>query len=292
MITKKPKLTGSAGLGTRLASQLGLRCRSKGDYSKDYQFIKHINTDNLLSCRYELKYRIAETKARAIAHYIQSYISADKYARKCPGHEYPVSSLYYDSNDLHLCKETMHGKKNRFKLRVRCYDDDPQSMCFFEIKRRANNVILKDRARIPKTQIENAFQGRNVAASLYKKDEITLNQFRFYSRILFARPVVIVRYQRQAYEDDSRNRVRITFDRKLSYKAVQTSYVSINGPGWSEVPMDFVILEIKFTDRYPFWLTDMVKIFDLKQTAMSKYVSSVKQSCYMGNCGPICLMED
>ncbi|MHC4237351.1 MAG: VTC domain-containing protein [Planctomycetota bacterium] len=241
-------------------------------------------------CRYEMKYRIRETKARAIAQYIQSYISADKYARKRPGHEYPISSLYFDSDNLHLCNETIQGKKNRFKLRIRCYDDNPESFCFFEIKRRVNNIIIKDRARIPKTQIEDALQGRNPSISLYKKDVKILDQFRFYTRTLCARPVVMVRYQRQAYEGDSSNRVRITFDRQLNFKAVDTPWVSIIGSGWCDVPMDFVILEIKFTERYPYWLTDMVKIFDLKQTAMSKYVSTVKQSCHMGYCAPTCLI--
>jgi SPX domain protein involved in polyphosphate accumulation len=289
MIGKISQLKEFKTSGSQADLKHGLHTHSQGAHLKSHQPVhRKKRNDPLLSCRYELKYRIRETKARAIAQYIQSYISADKYARKRPGHEYPISSLYFDSNDLYLCKETMQGKKNRFKLRIRCYDGDPESMCFFEIKRRANNVILKDRARLPKVEIENALRGSRLSTSLYKKDEIVLNQFRFYNRVLYARPVVMVRYQRQAYEDDSRNRVRITFDRKLSYKAVQTPSVSTDGSGWSEVPMDFVILEIKFTDRYPFWLTDMVKMFDLKQTAMSKYVSSVKQSCHMGHCAAIC----
>jgi hypothetical protein len=296
MVTNKPKLTESKTAGAVTALKHHMHSPSQGSsgthpVKKTFPFIPHKKrSDSMLSCRYELKYRIRETKARAIAQYIKSYISPDAYARKRPGHEYPVSSLYFDSDNLHLCNETLSGKKNRFKLRIRCYDDNPESMCFFEIKRRINNVILKDRARIPKTQIENALAGSGISARLYKKDETALSQFRFYTRTLCARPVVLVRYQRQAYEGDSSNRVRITFDRQLDFKTVNTPWVSTDGPGWSNVPMDFVILEIKFTDRYPFWLTDLVKIFDLKQTAMSKYVSTVKQSCNMGFCAPTFLV--
>ncbi len=258
---------------------------------KPYPSIQHkSNSDKMLSCRYELKYRIRETKARAIAQYLQSYISPDQYARKRPGHEYPISSLYFDSNDLHLCKETLEGRKNRFKLRIRCYDDDPQSICFFEIKRRINTVIFKTRTRIPKVHLLDAIRGNMISSELYKRDRETLDQFNFYLQTLRANPILSVRYMREAYEGDSSNRVRITFDRELAFKAVDTPVVSVSGQGWHTVPMDFVILEIKFTDRYPCWLTDMVKIFDLKQTAMSKYVSSVKQSCNMGFCAPTCLM--
>ena len=244
--------------------------------------------DTMLSCRYELKYRIRESKARALAQYIQSYISPDQYSRKCPDYQYLISSLYFDSENLHLCKETIERKKNRFKLRVRCYDDNPQSPCFFEIKRRLDCVILKDRARLSKETFTKIIRDNYIPEKLYKKDREILQQFQFYLRVLQARPIILVRYMRQAFEDDSSNRVRITFDRKLSFKTAEQLIVTTNGSGWQSIPMDFVILEIKFTNRYPSWLNDMVKIFDLKQTAMSKYVSSVKQSCAMGFCGPRC----
>lgn len=241
------------------------------------------NKDTMLSCRYELKYRIRESKAGAIAQYVQSYIHPDKYALKQPGLKYTISSLYFDSNELHLCKETIYQRKNRFKLRVRCYDDNPESPYFVEIKRRLNSVIIKDRARIQKEMLKG-IMNFHVPDELYSKDKKILTQFNFYLLSLRARPIVLVRYMRQAFEGDSRNRVRITFDRQLCFKAVNCLEVTTNGSGWKPVPMDFVILELKFTERYPIWLSDMIKIFDLKQTAMSKYVSSVQTSCSLGLC--------
>jgi SPX domain protein involved in polyphosphate accumulation len=292
MVANKPKLTESKATGAVTALLHPSHSPSQSSsgahpVKKSYHFVPHKkHSDSMLSCRYELKYRIRETKARAVAQYIQSYISPDKYARKRPGYAYPISSLYFDSDHLHLCNETIAGKKNRFKLRIRCYDSDPESMCFFEIKRRINNVILKDRARLPKSQILNALAGSKISAPLYKKDEMALNQFRFYIKNLCARPILMVRYQREAYEGNSSNRVRITFDRQLDFRTVNAPEVTTDGADWHNVPMNFVVLEIKFTDRYPFWLTDMVKMFDLKQTAMSKYVSTVKQSCSAGFCNP------
>ena len=245
------------------------------------------DSDKMLSCRYELKYRIRESKARAIAQYVQSYIDVDHYSKLSPNLEYPISSLYLDSDNLHLCKETMDKKTNRFKLRVRCYDDKPDTPCFVEIKRRLNSVIMKDRSRLSKDVLRRVIQEMYVPDSLYKKDKKTLRQFQFYIRTLCARPVVLVRYMRQAFEGNSRNRVRITFDRQLGFKTVDEPILEVRGSNWFNVPMDFVVLEIKFTNHYPLWLSDMVKAFDLKQTSMSKYVSSVKQSCSMGHCAPL-----
>ncbi|MBN1804211.1 MAG: polyphosphate polymerase domain-containing protein [Sedimentisphaerales bacterium] len=246
--------------------------------------------DTVISCRYELKYRIPETKARAVTKYIMAYINPDRYSIKCADYAYPVSSLYFDSENLHLCNETIQGRKNRFKLRIRCYDDDIESPCFFEIKRRINNIIHKDRARLSKQLVQKTVHENYVQNSLCKREQDTLRQFQFYLQILRGRPIVLIRYMRQAFEENAVNRVRITFDRELSFKAVSRPEVTLNGTGWQPVPIDFVILEIKFTSKYPLWLSTMVKIFDLEQSAMSKYVSSVQQSCMLGFCAPECLI--
>ena len=42
----------------------------------------------------------------------------------------------------------MQGQKNRFKLRIRFYDDNPENPAFLEIKRRETDVIKKKRAAI------------------------------------------------------------------------------------------------------------------------------------------------
>ncbi len=242
--------------------------------------------DNTLCSRFELKYRIREAKARAIAQYVQAYMEPDKYSLKCPDMQYYISSLYLDSDRLDLCRETIEKKTNRFKLRIRCYDDNPNSPCFVEIKRRLNSVIHKGRARADKSEIANILRGHSMAMDT-GKDKVVMDQFQYYVRSLHARPVVLVRYMRQAFEDTSQNRVRITFDRKLAYRASRRPELSVHGNGWREVPMDFVVLEIKFTDKYPAWLNDMTKMFDLKQTSMSKYVSTVRQSCSLGFCAPM-----
>jgi SPX domain protein involved in polyphosphate accumulation len=245
--------------------------------------------DKVLSCRYEIKYRISETVAGAIAAYITPYLHVDKYARTQPTGDYPISSLYYDSDCLRLCRDTMDKRKNRFKLRIRTYSDEPGVPCFFEVKRRINNVILKGRARVKKDDIPFILSGR-IPENTYKEDVQVLRQFQLYKDLLNARPLMLVRYNRQAWEGDTATRVRVTFDRDLSYKAVTGPNVEVNGPYWHRVPLNFVILEIKFTQRFPIWLSHMVKCFNLKQSAFSKIVSTVKQSNALGATSPIKMM--
>lgn len=98
--------------------------------------------------RFELKYFISESQAAVIKKLIKPYTQPDPYCLNQPGGAYPLASLYLDSPDLRLCRESLEGHKNRFKLRIRRYSDDLSSPSFFEIKRRVDRVIIKSRVKI------------------------------------------------------------------------------------------------------------------------------------------------
>ena len=242
--------------------------------------------DDLLSCRYELKYRISESKATAVTEFIKPYLHLDRYSKLQPKGTYPIVSLYLDSGNLHLCRESLSGKKNRFKLRIRSYSDDLDKPRFFEIKRRMNNVIIKSRVRVMDHNVASVLAGQFVPEQKFKTDEDALRQFMLYVNSINAVPVVLIRYMRQAFESDSDNRVRVTFDRRLCYNVTTEPKVRLNCSGWQHHPIDAVILEIKFTNRYPAWLSRMVKCFNLDQQSTSKYATSVKHSCSLGFCAP------
>lgn len=247
-------------------------------------------SDRAFRWRHELKYRISESKAEAVAQFIKPYLHLDRYCKLQRGGLYPIVSLYLDSNDFLLCRESLTGQKNRYKLRVRSYTDEPDYPCFFEIKRRMDATILKSRARVMHQDVATLLSGLSLPPQNYNPDdEEALKQFRLYMDSINARPVILIRYMRQAYEGDSDNRVRVTFDRQLCYKVTSTPEVALNSRGWQHhsISLCGVILEIKFTGLYPAWISQMVKYFDLQQRPISKYVSSVKESCVLGFCAPL-----
>ena len=232
--------------------------------------------DGTLRCRFEIKYRISESRAAAIEKFIQLYLRPDRYCKLQPTGSYPIVSLYLDSPDLMLCRESLTGKTNRFKLRIRGYSDDPGYPKFFEIKRRLNSVIIKDRQRVIPSDVERLLSGGALPEQYYSTEQESLKQFLFYLHCISARPIIQVRYIRKAYEDDSENRVRITFDRKLCYKMCTQPNVTLNGTGWQRHPINDVVLEIKFTSRFPAWLTRMARCFELQQQSFSKYTNCVQ----------------
>ena len=92
----------------------------------------------LQSSRYELKYMVDERTAKEVRDFVLNYLQPDQHTDPLEGFGYSVHSLYLDSQDLKLCRATVNGEKNRFKLRVRFYEDTADSPVFFEIKRRSS----------------------------------------------------------------------------------------------------------------------------------------------------------
>ncbi len=241
-----------------------------------------ISGDRTFLPRYEIKYLISESKAAAIAQFIRPYVRLDRYCKLQPGGSYPVVTLYLDSHNLQLCRESMQGRKNRFKLRIRSYTDDLDYPHFFEIKRRANTIIIKDRAMVMPYNVETLLSGLSLPAQNINGDGETLKQFQLYMASIGARPVVRTRYQRQAFESIVDNTVRVTFDRNVFCNVTSNLNVSLDGQGWNRLPLNSVVLEIKFTGCYPAWLGQMVKSFNLRQQSVSKYVHSIKRASLLG----------
>lgn len=251
---------------------------------------RNVRNDSLGNCilwqRYEIKYLISESKAVAIAHFIRPYTRLDRYCQVWPSGSYPIVSLYLDSENLQLCRQSLEGHKNRFKLRVRSYTDDPDYPRFFEIKRRMNTIIIKNRSQVEHRNVVSLLSELFLSSQGYSTDERTLKQFQLYKHSIRARPVIRTRYERQAFEGIVDNRIRVTFDRNLSYNVTPIANVDFNGQGWQQMLLNHVVLEIKFTSSYPPWLSRMVKCFDLRQQSVSKYARSVKRSCLMRFCAP------
>ena len=122
--------------------------------------------------------------------------------------------------------------------------------------------------------------GLSLPPQNYTADIDSINQFQLYMTSIAARPMVLIRYMRQAFEGTSENKVRVTFDRQLAYCVTNKPEVRLGGRGWQRNPFTVggVILEIKFTNNYPAWLSQMAKYFNLETRSISKFGSSITDS--------------
>jgi hypothetical protein len=80
---------------------------------------------------------------------------------------------------------------------------------------------------------------------------------------------------REAYEALGNEPVRVTIDTDLMH-AITLAPEFRRTPGrWTATPLDGSILEIKFTERFPWWDQDFIRSFGLLQRAVPKYIWSV-----------------
>jgi hypothetical protein len=230
------------------------------------------------AARYEFKYLVHEHIAEQIRHFVLSYLEPDAYTVGREGVGYPVHSLYLDTPDLQLCRATMEGLKNRFKLRIRFYES-AASRVFFEIKRRVNDVILKQRAAVKPASVERLVSGKPPQrADLVCCDE--RNSFALYNfcRLrdeLGAIPAAYTSYIREGYEPQGSNVCRVTFDRALRAGDFSGQLGVSSLERWSRPEVAGTVLELKFTDTFPNWMQVMVEAFNLTRTSMPKYVKCV-----------------
>src|SRR5512135_896118 len=98
--------------------------------------------------RFELKYLIDERITSRLRDFVSCYLDLDDYGVGRTNYSYPVHSLYLDSDDLETYQTSLNGVRNRFKLRLRYYDDRPDTPVFFEVKARQDNCILKQRCGV------------------------------------------------------------------------------------------------------------------------------------------------
>src|SRR5260221_3122319 len=118
-----------------------------------------MRVDRMQQSRFEFKYFISESTAERVRDFVRCYLAMDEYSVGRPNYSYPVHSLYLDSDNLKIYWRTVNGDKNRFKLRLRYYSDNPDSPVFFEIKRRMKDVILKQRGGVRQTAVALLLQG-------------------------------------------------------------------------------------------------------------------------------------
>lgn len=236
-------------------------------------------TDRLQAQRFELKFQVPEETARAIRRYLRGYLVPDTYGALPEFPAYFIHSLYLDSSDFQLYHSTVNGDRNRFKLRARYYTDaDP--FIFLEIKRRLDRCIHKQRARVRRECVAALLAGEPPSPHHLASDDnrqfAALQTFTDLVRRVHATPSAHVAYQREAWCSPGAQTVRVTFDRAIRCEAQSSPHLSTEfvDPPAALFP-GRVILELKFTDRFPPWLQAMVDHFDLRPSGAAKYVDGL-----------------
>jgi hypothetical protein len=236
----------------------------------------------LMASRYELKYLIPQRVAVRIRKFVRQYLELDEFGGGYPNYDYPVHSVYLDTDDWKIYWRTINGDKNRFKLRIRYYNEQDKSPVFWEVKRRMKDVILKQRCGIWRSAADLVLNGQlpeqhEMAAPHNPLEVKAIQEFLRLQYEMGAVGKMHVAYEREAYVNDHNNEIRVTFDRhvRVATRFDQQLTTQMKKPfvctGTGENPEDVVILELKYSGRFPNWFQELVETFNLMQGGAAKY---------------------
>ncbi len=235
--------------------------------------------DRTLTSRYEWKYFVPASLLPSIRAMVQPFVRPDHFARQHADRRYPIVSLYLDGDGLELYRTTVEGHRNRFKLRVRAYDDDPASPVFLEVKKRSNVVVRKTRARVSREVADAVLSGRPAALS----DVEGASEFALRLGELAARPLVRVRYMREAYESVHGDPVRFTIDTEVEHAMTSTNNLALEAHrDWEKTPTEGAIVELKFSEQCPSWATRLIDQLEINRESIPKYVLSLDHAMEHG----------
>ena len=235
--------------------------------------------DLMQTQRYERKYFITPAMAPRIRDFVRCFLEPDPFSVGRPDFSYPVHSLYLDSSQLTTYWAQVHCEPVRFKLRVRYYYSWPESPVFFEVKRRVGECIYKERAAVRRraagSALSGQFPGPEHLLAPREKDIAAIQRFFHLSQRLNARPMMHIAYEREAWLSRKNNHVRVTVDQNIrGVERHELKFVTdmpdpvIPFPNWC-------VLELKYANRFPEWMGDLVRRFDLVQVGSPKYSMSV-----------------
>jgi len=217
--------------------------------------------------RHELKYYIRRDIAETFIRSAGSIFEVDSFAKDKGW--YLNRSLYFDTIRLNEYREYIDGEKFRRKYRLRSYDDQFND-CFIEIKYKSNELVWKSRL---KSQIDEAI----LVFSHPEKFRLTPEKEQFLSEIgpKVLRPSVAVSYQRIPLRDKLNGQVRVTLDFNLRCGGTELFNRQMLPTDHRIIPSNMCILEVKFPNMCPDWLSDLLKITRMSPAPFSKYAHAV-----------------
>jgi hypothetical protein len=150
---------------------------------------------------------------------------------------------------------------------------------FFEIKRRSNDAIVKKRGGVKREAVNWLLAGHlpepehllwDATAQLY-----AVEKFSYLMLDIKATPKVHVAYMREAWVSTKDNSIRVTMDRQVRTAPEFTNCLSTEVCDPVKPFGDRIVLELKFTGRFPNWFREMVQAFDLNRSSAAKYADGV-----------------
>jgi SPX domain protein involved in polyphosphate accumulation len=225
--------------------------------------------------RYERKYIVTSTQKKDMIDFLKNHLVFDAYSLDSAA--YTIYSIYFDTHDFSIIRNSIGKPTYKDKLRLRSYifpihDDD---LVFLEIKKKFEGRVNKRRVFLTYKQAMDYINlGVKPVFTSYLDQQI-FSEIDYFVTIHKAKPGAFISYKRIAMvsqEDD----LRITFDSEILFR---NQNVTLEKSGGQPIlnPPDLYLMEVKSSDNFPFWLARKLSEFELYSQSFSKYGKSYQQ---------------
>lgn len=222
-----------------------------------------LNEDNY---RYELKFLLTETTAEILKYRLSLIMNKDMYSVN-PNGEYYIRSLYFDDVFNTAYYEKLNGVYERSKFRIRYYNFD-DSYITLELKGKKGNLSYKRRNTLSKDEYLLISNGDCDKINVENRE--VLKEFIDSIKYKNLKPSVIVDYKRIAYTYKYED-VRITFDENIMSGRYNYDLLSKDINLYNVLNSGDVILEVKYNNKLPSFLNDVIKTVPMVRIAVSKF---------------------
>ena len=211
--------------------------------------------------RTETIYILTLSQRRALLEKIEQYVKPDEYG------ESTVCSLYFDTDNHRLIRQSMEKPTYKEKLRLRSYGTPKRDgNVFLELKKKYNGVVYKRRL----TLSYNAAMAY-IRRGVLPEDSQIMREIdwamKYYEGIA---PKMFIAYDRTAFYSKQDHELRVTFDRNVRFR---TDNLDLAKGNYGERILDpsLCIMEIKALSAMPMWLTKALGELKIYPGSFSKY---------------------
>ena len=217
--------------------------------------------------RYELKYVISGEQREYLVKALEGHMKVDKYGLT------HIASLYYDTPDYRLIRNSIEKLDFKEKIRLRSYGiATDTSPVYLELKRKYDGIVYKRRVQSSIRDVDRFFDYEgDICADGQIARELTY--FRNFYKTLA--PACLIIYDRTAYYEPDGD-LRLTIDGNPRYRTSNLN-LTTSMEGISLLNEGHCILEIKVQNAMPLWLTEILDKGKIYKGSFSKYGEAYKQ---------------
>lgn len=215
--------------------------------------------------RHEYKFLISTSAAELLKRRLPTLMARDPYAG--PTGQYTIRSLYFDDPKFTAYEDKMSGISDRAKYRIRYYNYDT-SVIRLEKKEKHRDLTRKTGRGI--TLADALHLQRCAEGKCPDTDGELLDELR-YQISCGLKPAILVDYDRTPFVCNA-GQTRITLDENIRTRPYCPELLASDAAMIPVLEEGQVVLEVKFNDFLPGYLSDALLDIPKVNLAISKYV--------------------